>query len=222
MFNFDKIKIKGGDNRYYYVLKKKPNPNKAAEILANLNRFNIEFLEKLKKKYLYNSYDCLLESIIHPDDEFIPYKDECVNRGWMINGNSIPLNNFKYKSIYLLVTRYRPNKIKEIQPTGQHDTAWQEGKGLNIGLCLREQQSGNFNFIDPILLKFVMIHEMSHTASDILTHPRYFWKVFKLLLTEAKLLMGYEAPNYSLYPINYCSLIVNYNPMYDNTLDINN
>lgn len=220
--DLDKKKSNGGDGRNYLVLKDKPNSDVAAKKLADTNKFIIEFIDKLKKKYLYNSETCFNEPQINPDDEFIPYQDDCMNHGWKASGGMAPLNDYRYLAIYLLVHRYRPNHLKENQPTSESDTAWQEGKGETIALCLREQKTGKYDFVDPIMLKFVAIHEICHTAGDILTHPPYFWKVFKLLLTEAKLLMGYEAPDYKVYPLDYCGLKVTYNPIYDNKIDLNN
>lgn len=217
----DKERFNGGDNRNYLVLKNKPNPDIAAKNLAETNKFIIEFIDKLKKKYLYNNYTCLNEPQFNSSDEFIPYQDDCMNRGWKATGETLPMNDYRYRAIYLLVRRYRPNNLKENQPTSEHDTAWQEGKGDSIALCLREQATGKYNFVDSTILKFVAIHEISHTASDNLKHPPYFWKVFKLLLTEAKLLMGFDAPNYGLLPKDYCSLRVNHNPLYDYRINLN-
>lgn len=208
-----KIPIRGGDGRYYYVLSDKPEPKEASKKVEDVNAFIIEFITKLKRKYLYNEKTCFSESTFTPDDEFIPFEKNC-------SENMDLLSDFKYRAVYLLVTRYRPGRLEENQPTSSRDTSWEEGKGERIALCLREQNTGKYGFIDPELVKFVAIHELTHIAANRLDHPFYFWKVFKFLLLEAKDLMQYQLVDYSLSPVNYCGMIVTYNPVYDDTLDI--
>ena len=207
-----KTPILGKDGRNYYVLADKPKQQKASELIETINQFIIDFIVKLKQKYLYNEKTCFAEPQFNPDDEFVPYAEGCSAKN--------PLTDFKYRAVYLLVTRYRPNFLEENQPTSPADTSWEEGKGERIALCLREQISGNYDFIDIELIKFVAIHELTHIAANTLQHPYYFWKIFKFLLNEANLLMGYQLVNYQFVPANYCGMIVTYNPIYDDLVNI--
>ena len=104
------------------------------------------------------------------------------------------------------------------QPTSPKDTSWEQGKGEKIALCLREQHTGKYNFIDKELVKFVAIHELTHIAANTLDHPPYFWKCFRFLLKEANILMGYKLINYALQPVDYCSMTITYNPVFDLTI----
>jgi hypothetical protein len=206
-----KTPILGDDGRYYYVLANKPEPEKATKKIEEINDFMIDFIIALKKKYLYNEKTCFSEPVFTPNDEFVPFSESC--------STDTPLSDFRIRAIYLLVTRYRPNYLEENQPTSNKDTSWAEGKGDRIALCLREQH-GNYDFIDSELIKFVALHELTHIAANTLTHPYYFWKVFKFLLTEANLLLGFALVDYRLNPTNYCGLDITYNPVHDPTINI--
>jgi hypothetical protein len=207
-----KLPIEGGDGRNYYVLNNKPNQKNAAELISEMNEFMINLIIGLKKKYLYNERTCFSEPDFNIEDEFVPYNKSCaVDK---------PLNDFRIRAVYLLVTRYRPNYLEENQPTSSADTSWAEGKGERIALCLREQNSGEYNFIDPDLIKFVAIHELTHIAANTLQHPYYFWKIFKFLLIEANLLLGFKLVDYKNKNTNYCGINVTYNPVYDPNINI--
>jgi hypothetical protein len=206
-----KTPVEGGDGRDYYVLANKPNKEEAAKLIAQINDFIINFIIQLKRKYLYTGA-CFDERPFKPNDEFTPFSESCARDD--------PLHDFKVRAVYLLVKRYRPNYLEENQPTSDKDTSWEEGKGERIALCLREQSSGQYKFIDPELIKFVAIHELTHIAANTLAHPYYFWKVFKFLLLEANMLMGFDLVNYKENPINYCGMIVTYSPIYDYGLNV--
>jgi hypothetical protein len=207
-----KVAIRGKDGRDYYVLQKHSDANRAAEIIAEINAFIVNFIIKLKKKYLYNERSCFSEDVYDPANEFVPYSSACAK--------SDPLNDYKTRAVYLLVSRYRPNRLEENQPTSKYDTSWAEGKGTRIALCIREQFTGKYNFIETDLIKFVAIHELTHIAANTLQHPYYFWKVFKFLLLEAEQLMGFKPVNFATHPTNYCSMPVSYNPVYDHTINV--
>jgi hypothetical protein len=207
-----KVPITGGDGRRYYILNDKPNRETAGKLIAELNEFMVNFIIALKHKYLYNERTCFTEPEFKPDNEFVPYDKSC--------GVDNPLTDFRIRAVFILVTRYRPNSLEENQPTSPKDTSWAEGKGDRVALCLREQASGKYEFIDKELIKFVAIHELTHIAANTLDHPYYFWKVFKFLLVEAKQLMGYKLVDYQHNPVNYCSMNVTYNPVYDANIDI--
>jgi len=61
-----KTPILGNDNRYYYVLSNKPNPDRATEIIEEINDFLINFIIALKNKYLYNEKTCFSEPEFTP------------------------------------------------------------------------------------------------------------------------------------------------------------
>lgn len=207
-----KTPILGNDNRYYYVLSNKPNPDRATEIIEEINDFLINFIIALKNKYLYNEKTCFSEPEFTPNNEFVPYSKSCAIDD--------PFSDFRIRAVYILVTRYRPNYLEENQPTSSKDTSWAEGKGDRIALCLREQHSGKYEFIDPEIIKFVAIHELTHIAANTLSHPYYFWKVFKFLLTEANILLNFNLVDFRLNPVNYCGLNITYNPVHDDKINI--
>lgn len=119
-----------------------------------------------------------------------------------------------------LLNNYDPDSIIENNPSSDKNTSYVEDKGKVYALCLREKESGKHNFHDNNILEFVVLHEMSHMSTDVVGHDEdEFWINFKILLHEAKELGLHNPVNYSEYPISYCSLYVDYNPFFDDTLD---
>lgn len=117
-----------------------------------------------------------------------------------------------------LLSNYNPDTIIENAPINDVNTSYVDDKGKVFALCLREKESGDNNFHSMDLLKFVVLHEMSHMATESFGHEVDFWTHFKFLLKEAKAAGLYNPVDYNKQPIVYCSLKVSYNPYFDNRL----
>jgi hypothetical protein len=118
-----------------------------------------------------------------------------------------------------LLSRYSVDNLFENSPLNPlNDTAFTIRKGKILALCLRNKKLNTLH--DEELITFVHFHELSHIAIDDLQHPPKFWSVFKFLLSEARIAGILNAPDYSRYPVMYCGLKVDYNPLYDNSLPI--
>jgi hypothetical protein len=117
-----------------------------------------------------------------------------------------------------LLLNYNPDNLIENIPTGPNDTSYVKNKGSEFGMCLREQNSGDYNLFKLNEIKYVIIHELTHLASTDYGHAEQFWINFKFLLEEAMETKLYNPINYELNPIDYCGLQVTYNPIFDETL----
>lgn len=120
--------------------------------------------------------------------------------------------------IEFLLSNYNPDGIIENDPVGIVNTSFVEDKGKIFGICLREKISGKNKFHDMQILKFVVLHEMAHMANVNTGHDLDFWEIFKFLLMEAKSINLYNPDDYTKTPINYCGLIVDQNPYFNNQL----
>ena len=69
--------------------------------------------------------------------------------------------------------------------------------------------------IDPNTLMYVAIHELAHIATKEIGHTPNFWRNFKFLLTQAKLINVYNPIDYKNEPQEYCGMTIKDNPYYD-------
>lgn len=111
--------------------------------------------------------------------------------------------------------RYRPDRLRENDPSDKWNTSFTEDKGEVLALCLREKITGKNMMHDNDILEFVDFHELAHIASEEYGHGDEFWGNFKFLLIEAHKAKLHTPRNYSELPVNYCGLDVSYNPYFD-------
>ena len=181
------VKCSKIDNRCYKIKKKYDSKtyNKAANILAFLNKTNIKVINHMKNKYFYNEN-----------------------------------NKYKKKLTANLINRYNPKSLREHAPKGLKNLSYVFGKGKSIGYCLREKRTGknNLHKIDTIL--FVNLHELTHIASteNDPRHEKNFWKNFKIILHEAEEVGVYTPIDYSKNSVDYCGMMVTYNPYFNEKL----
>ncbi len=123
-------------------------------------------------------------------------------------------------NVMFLLNNYNPDGIIENTPIGIVNTSYVDDKGKVFAICLREKISGNNNFQNMHDLHFVVLHELTHMATYDYGHGSEFWTNFKFLLTGAKEAKLHEPVDYSLAPINYCKLKVDYNPYFDSMIKI--
>jgi len=173
-------------DKNYNVLQDKDNYENAAELLYNIDNNILLLINHLTKKY-------------------------------HINNLNIP--NKKYKIIkniiYKLQKNYKSHSLKENFPsTPGKDVSFNINKGDHISLCLRNFYDSNkfHNFND---IMFVAIHELAHSCSKSYGHDDEFWYNFKILLENAIEINIYRNIDYYKYPVNYCSMKITYNPMFD-------
>jgi len=172
----------------------KSSHKQAADELAKINNFNAKFITYLRNKYLW-------------DDNAL---------------NSVSLHNADMRAITEnLIKNYNPNVLKENNPESQTNTSYVLEKGASIAFCLREKNSGKNNFEDDQMIIFVNLHEISHLAMNYHdpSHSQDFWKTFRLVAQAAADSGLYKPIDYRNHPSNYCGVHVDYNPIFDDSLN---
>lgn len=120
--------------------------------------------------------------------------------------------------VMYLLSNYNPDGIIENNPPDTNNTSYVDEKGKVFAICLREKLSGLNKLHSKHDLEFVVLHELTHMATESYGHGRDFWTHFKFLLKEAKEAGLHHAINYKESPMVYCGLSVDYNPVFDETL----
>ena len=125
---------------------------------------------------------------------------------------------YKTKMAKFILRHYDPDAIIENNPSGTVNTSYVEDKGKVLAVCLREKISGMHKLHEKHELEFVVLHELAHMTNHATNHSEEFWKDFKILMIEANRIGLHKPVNYQKYPFNYCSVVVDYNPYYDDSI----
>lgn len=182
------------------ILKKYNNQQAAANAITIVNQKTMEFLRFLKAKYRIDETDDIIEREKHMHTMLVQHPGDI------------------YKIIDSLLNNYNPEVIYENDPQGGGATSYTIGKGNKLYLCVRDKEDPN-KIIDHNTLMFVMLHEISHMANyNGWGHGRDFWEVFCFILHESILAGVYTPIDYKNYPVNYCGLRIDYQPLYDTGL----
>lgn len=220
-FNTSPVKICDPVCSTYNVHNLHQNKEGAAKLMETItNRVDI-LMNHLLEKYgnaRFNSIDPdksnridVIPSIISGNDFIEGATDkEIANKEYM------------EERVMQLFERYNKEAIYEISPLNKANlTSYTENKGEQLVLCLREKKAvnGENRLHDPNTMMFVVCHELTHIMNDAWGHETEFWELFKTMLENAIECGVYSPVNYRLYPINYCGLELNYNPLFDVTLD---
>jgi hypothetical protein len=176
------------DNISYPVVAKYENTKIAANMIGDMHIFTSNLIKKLKSVYLVD--------VFQQTPEY-----------------AVGINVTK-----LLMKRFHHDSLEENDPPSADKTSYVLNKGEIISLCLREKQSGQNKFHDLNILKFVMLHELSHMISVSVNHDVEFWTNFKFLLEFCEKYDLYKVPDYEKNNINYCGLNVSYVPSMDKKL----
>lgn len=179
------------------------NSEAAADMLSRTNAKLINFLRILKNKY-------------HIDESFDDIAEE-ENFGSHLMELDFP--NDTYMIVKKILQNYDPDRIFETNPRFSGGaTSYTVAKGQTTYFCLRNKDDPD-QLVDEDILFFVMLHEISHIGNyNGMHHTTQFWEVFKFILHLAHKHGFYIPVNYNKYPIMYCGLLINYQPLYDDTL----
>jgi hypothetical protein len=180
------------DGTDYKVINYFNDQEKAADMLAYINKNNLALIEFMTARYITKE---LSSKVTDPE--------------WVNHYATLTRQ---------LINRYKPHVLSENDPPDPYNTSWTENKGEVLTMCVREKLSGKNDFHDLNVLVFVGVHEMTHIASIEYGHDEEFWFNFKCLLDEAVEMGIYTPVDYSKNPINYCSLELKHNPLYDSTI----
>jgi hypothetical protein len=139
------------------------------------------------------------------------------------NLNQMDIPDKKKDIIKVIIRRlnktYESDSLKENFPIlPGKDVSYNLNKGDLISLCLRDFSNPNeFHQFNDIL--FVSIHELAHSCNISYGHDLSFWYIFRFLLENAVEAGIYKNVNYRNNNVNYCSMKITYNPIYDKSLN---
>ncbi len=178
------------DNRYYNVQKGFKNHRDATLLMSKTNnKLNTLF------RYLRDKYRI--------DD---------------VNDPVSPTDDYRRRVVDSILHRYDPDEIYETNPMYTTDTSFTVNKGDYMNWCVRSKKNPE-KLVDENVLMFVVLHEVAHIgAFDVLNHAERFWEVFKFLLKEARAAGIYTPVDYSIFPMEYCGMVMTYNPYFDTSI----
>jgi hypothetical protein len=162
-----------------------------------------------------NSYNICFSIDKEDKKEFIKVRSQ-LQQFYLNLLKAMPSDNRKRR----LIRRFNMNKMYEVYPLNKYnDTSYSINKGEEMGVCIRSGK--DFYKIHNIdILKFVFLHELAHIISITEHHTEEFWSNFKYLLIIAYNNGLINIIDFSLNPIEYCSLQINYNPYFDNSIPV--
>jgi hypothetical protein len=117
----------------------------------------------------------------------------------------------------LILDNYNPQMIIENDPAISKDTSYAVNKGEFLYLCVRHRDNPA-RLVDPDVLFFVVLHELAHMGNLNWGHETDFWEIFKWILSRAVDVGLYTPVDYSVKKVQYCGMLINYNPYYDTKL----
>jgi hypothetical protein len=186
--------------RNWNVVGSYQNNKDAAQLLDRTHNNLLIFMRYLEKKYH-----------IDETDDVINFEDPTIHN---------ISKSYRGKVVESLLKKYNPDVFYENDPKYSSNTSYTVNKGDRMYICLRNKENNN-QLVDPDVLMFTMLHEMSHIANfNGWGHQKQFWEVFKFILWEATNSGVYKPVNYKEYPVNFCGLRITYNPLYDNKTEM--
>lgn len=196
-FNYTTVDVAG---RPYHVVADYSNRDAAAALLNRTNAHMLEFMRYLKRKY-------------HVDEP-----DDVIAEEQFVHQRIVTAPNDVYNIVCHMLIGYDPDQFYENDPRYSKDTSYTVGKGAAMYVCLRDKAHPD-QLVDENTLLFVMLHEASHIANYRgWGHIRAFWETFKFILHEAQTAGFYTPADYARRPVMYCGLLINYQPLFDDSV----
>tara|TARA_B110000003_G_C16654676_1_gene535985 strand:- start:7519 stop:8160 length:642 start_codon:yes stop_codon:yes gene_type:complete len=179
--------------------------------------------------YLYNYYSKLtkIKSTFDSREYYVQDKDdalEAANLIGQIREKVVTLIEHLKKSYpndertERLSNNYRENSLKEGVDDPRY-TSYSVNKGEEIVLCIRNKDK----LMDLNTMMFVVLHELSHLASESIGHTDEFWTNFRWILEESINIGVYQHQEFNKKPVEYCGMSItsspiDYIPKYDGKL----
>lgn len=186
--------------------------------------------------FLYYIYETRITSISIRGDQYkviagYKNKQEAAQTIAQLNDSMISFLRYlreKYRThptadvrniINSILINYNPESIVENDPRFSTNTAYTLDKGRKIVLCVRNKQPP-YDIVDFNTLMFVVLHEVGGHIGNYngWQHTQRFWTIFKFILHEAVNFGIYAPIDYSVKPVVYCGLKIDYQPLFDEKL----
>lgn len=103
---------------------------------------------------------------------------------------------------------FNPNNFKEGIDNPDY-TSYSINKGEQIVLCLRNKN----NLVDINTMMFVVLHELSHIATESIGHTPEFWENFKWILEESINTGIYTKQDFKKNNVEYCGMTITDSPL---------
>jgi len=201
-------------NFQYSVVGSYGNHDDAARLLADTNDKLISFLRHLRAKYIVDANGNDVGQSIAPSDDAFgnAYADPTIT--------SIAKAADVRAIVHSIIFNYNPEVIEENDPAHSLDTSYTVDKGKRIILCVRDKENPQ-RLVDPNTLMFVVLHEVGGHIGNYngWQHTTRFWTIFKFVLHEAAQFGIYKPVDYVASPARYCGITIDYQPLFDKTLD---
>lgn len=111
------------------------------------------------------------------------------------------------KYINMLNDNFNDFRTQIYEGDGENNlTSYSVNKGEEIVFCLHSKKTNKLHDIN--LLMYVALHEMSHIACPEVGHTQLFKNIFNFLTNIAMELKIYKKINFSLYPQEYCGMLL--------------
>ena len=186
----DLIEVRSSTNQKLYAVQPMGDSQQAADYLARVDNNMSELINTLTLEY-FSLVSRANEGEISREDAYLKAMQQ--------------LSSANYNEII---------ESKEFidYGHGSESGASTINYGELILLCIREPGYDD-KFIDPNLLNFVAIHELTHTITRSSLHDDEFWDTMAALLFKAQEYGIYEYVDYAANPVEYCGSDVLFNPM---------
>jgi hypothetical protein len=179
-------------NEYFSSTEKSTYDNKNYRVVAGFHDKNIAADNMAKANEFINAY------LKYAKNKFIT--------------NSVSGVDNKRAFFTRIINNYNPNNLFENNPSLGEETSFVSNKGEEFGICLRKKGPMKDQLHDMNIIKFVILHELTHLGCISYGHDREFWHWFKIVLEEAVNSGLYIPIDYSKQSVNYCGLEVTHNP----------
>lgn len=181
---YDVLPTKSTIDNQEYIVRNLPDRKDAANLLATIRGKMIELI-----KYLDGIDSKELEVYLRENDSVEDVQ----------------------KAIIRLKKRFQPDNLSESTPNDKY-TSYSVNKGEKLVFCLRAKNK-NETLVDPNIMIFVALHELSHIMTKSVGHTEEFWNNFRILLRVAIRQKIYQNLDFNNYPQDYCGTKITDTPL---------
>jgi hypothetical protein len=182
--SYDVLPVKSTIDNQEYIVRNLPDKVEASNLLATIRAKMVELVN-----YLDSIDSKELEIYLRENDSVEDVQ----------------------KSIKLLKKRFQPDNLSESTPNDKY-TSYSVNKGEKLVFCLRARNN-NETLVEPNIMIFVALHELSHIMTKSVGHTEEFWNNFRILLRVAIRQKIYHNLDFNNNPQDYCGTKITDTPL---------